>query len=130
MKKIKYIVYCKILYNMNKDVIILRKKLAEYSCKGVYITKKESENFGLKQYINTFLIHIDLYNNNLNNILTVLNKTDYLQILGVINDNNILVINYSYELKNNIIYNYKLIYNIFIIKKIILLPFKLILNKK
>lgn len=130
MKKIKYIVYCKILYNMNKDVIILRKKLVEYSCKGVYITKKESENFGLKQYINTFLINIDLYNNNLNNILTILNKTDYLQILGIINDNNILVINYSYELKNNIIYNYKLIYNIFIIKKIILLPFKLIVNKK
>lgn len=129
MKKIKYIVYCKILYNVNKDLIVLRKKLSEYSCKGIYVTKKEIENFGLKQYINTFLININRNSDAIVNIVNILNKIDYIQILGIIK-NNILIINYSNELKNNISFNYRLIYNIFIIKKIILLPLKIIIIKK
>lgn len=129
MKKVNYIVYCKILYNINKDIIFLRKELALYSCKSIYLVKKEVEILGLKQYINTFLIFINIDNNNkISNIINILNKTDYIQILGIIK-NNILIVNYSNELQNNIIYNYKLIYNILIIKKILILPIKLIVNK-
>jgi hypothetical protein len=129
MKKVKYMIYCKILYNINKDIIFLRKNLSEYSCKGIFLTKKETENYGIKQYINTFLININNENNNINKIITIVNKIDYLQILGVIK-NNILIIDYSKDIKHDIFYTYKLILNIFIIKKIILVPFKIILNKK
>ena len=130
MKKVKYMIYCKILYSINKDVIFLRKKLLEFTCKGTYLTKKEIENYGLKQYINTFFIYCNKKDQNINNVLHVINKIDYLQVLGVIK-NNILIINYNNELNNNIIFNYKLVYNIFIIKRIILLPLNfLILNKK
>lgn len=129
MKKVKYMVYCKILYSINKDVIVLRKNLLEYNCKGTYLTKKQIENYGLKQYINTFIIYFNKKDQNISNILNVINKLDYLQVLGIIK-NNILIINYNNELNNNIIFNYKLIYNIFIIKRLLLASLNLILKKK
>ncbi len=129
MKKVKYMVYCKILYSINKDVIVLRKNLLEYNCKGTYLTKKQIENYGLKQYINTFIIYFNKKDQNISNILNVITKLEYLQVLGIIK-NNILIINYNNELNNNIIFNYKLIYNIFIIKRLLLAPLNLILKKK
>lgn len=128
MKKVKYMLYCKIVYNINKDIIVLRKNLAEYYCKGAFLIKKEVDSYGIKQYINTFFIFIKK-ENTINNIIVILKKLDYIQILGIIK-NNILIIDYDNCFKHNIIYTYRLINNLIIIKKIMLLPLKIILNKK
>lgn len=127
MNKVKYIVYCKVLYNTNnKEIIVLRKNLAKYYSKGIFLTKKEVENYEIKQYINTFLINIKK-ETNINDIIIILKKLDYIQLLGIIK-NNILIINYINDLKHNIYYTYKLIINIFIIKKITLVPLKNIIK--
>lgn len=133
MKKVRYYIYCKLLYTDNKELLLLRRTLSIHYYKGEYLIKKIGEGYGFKQYLNTFLIYKELsYNENCSvdilELINILNKNDFIQILGIIK-NNILIINYFNELKSNIFFIISFIYNIFIIKRMFLYPIKLIIKK-
>lgn len=92
-------IYTKLLYIDNKELVKLRLFLKTYGYKGVLKKKKDLEILGLVQTYATFLIFVEDKKNqdlivikDLENFLEKLKIFEFLQILGIIYKN-ILVIN-------------------------------------